>query len=55
VAVFSALLPFYASPCSAAFRWWRIALAPVSVETLCRIASMQQERKKDLRPLPGVH
>jgi hypothetical protein len=26
VTVFSALLPFYASPCSAVSRWWRIAL-----------------------------
>jgi hypothetical protein len=43
-AVFSALLPFYASPCSAAFRWWRIALAPGFVEPLCRIASMPHAR-----------
>jgi hypothetical protein len=42
--VISALLPFYASPCSAAFRWWRIALAPGFVEPLCRIASMPHAR-----------
>ncbi len=44
MAVFSALLPFYASPCSAAFRWWRIALAPGFVEPLCCIASMPHAR-----------
>jgi hypothetical protein len=49
VAAFSALLPFYASPCSAASRWWRIALAPGFVETLCRIASLQHARSPDNR------
>ncbi len=44
VAVISALLPFYASPCSAASRWWRIALAPGFVKPLCRIASLPHTR-----------
>jgi hypothetical protein len=35
---------FYASPCSAASRWWRIALAPGFVEPLCRIASLPHAR-----------
>jgi hypothetical protein len=44
VAVFSALLPFYASPCSAASRWWRIALAPGFVKPPRRIASLPHTR-----------
>jgi hypothetical protein len=44
VAVFSALLPFYASPCSAASRWWRIALAPGFAGPLCCIASLPHAR-----------
>jgi hypothetical protein len=44
VAVFSALLPFYASPCSAASRRWRIALAPGFVKPLCCIASPPHAR-----------
>jgi hypothetical protein len=49
VAVFSALLPFYASPCSAVSRWWRIALAPGFVGPLCCIASIQHARSPDTR------
>jgi hypothetical protein len=44
VAVFSALLPFYASPCSAASRWWRIALATGFAGPLCCIASLPHAR-----------
>jgi hypothetical protein len=44
VAAFSALLPFYASPCSAASRRWRIALAPGFVRPLGCIASLPHAR-----------
>jgi hypothetical protein len=44
VAGVSALLPFYASPCSAASRWWRIALAPGFVKPPCHIASLPHTR-----------
>ncbi len=44
VAVFSALLPFYASPSSAASRRWRIALEPGFVRPLGCIASLPHAR-----------
>jgi hypothetical protein len=44
VAVFSARLPFYTSPCSAASRRWRIALAPGFVRPLGCIASLPHAR-----------
>ncbi len=54
VAVFSALLPFYASPCSAASRWWRIALAPGFVGMLCCIASIQPAHSHATRGYPSL-
>jgi hypothetical protein len=41
--------PFYASPCSAVSRWWRIALAPGFAGPLCCIASIQHARSHDTR------
>jgi hypothetical protein len=56
VAVFSALLPFYASPCSAVSRWWRIALAPGFVGPIlrqCRSCAAASPASTDMR-ISGV-